>query len=56
MRKERCWVWFKVPLGGGTDVGLGASTTEQPGLLIEHPGYVSCRVPEWRGVQGPDLN
>ena len=30
--------------------GWVASTTEEPGLLIEHPGYVSCRVPEWRVV------
>ena len=38
--------------------GWVASTTEQAGLLIEHPSYVSCRVPEWRVVfkEPKDLN
>ena len=42
MRKERCWVWFKGGLSeeGHWMSGWVASTTEQPGLLIEHPGYV----------------
>ena len=60
MRKERCWVWFKGGLSeeGHWMWGWVASTTEQPGLLIEHPAYVSCRVPEWRVVfkEPKDLN
>ena len=60
MRKERCWVWFKGGLSeeGHWMSGWMASTTEEPGLLIEHPGYVSCRVPEWRVVfkEPKDLN
>ena len=60
MRKERCWVWFKGGLSeeGHWMSGWVASTTEEPGLLIEHPGYVSCRVPEWRVVfkEPKDLN
>ena len=60
MRKERCWVWFKGGLSeeGHWMPGWVASTSEQPGLLIEHPGYVSCRVPEWRVAfkEPKDLN
>ncbi len=37
--------------------GWVATQTDQAGLLIEHPGYVTCRVPEWRVVfkEPPDL-
>ena len=50
MRRERCWVWFKGGLAeqGHWMSGWVATQGDEPGLLIEHPGYVTCPVPEWQ--------
>ncbi len=50
MQKESCWVWFK---GGLKETGIWKSgftftTDEKPGVIIQSPTYVTCRVPEWR--------
>ncbi len=49
MKREKAWVWFKGGLNGGSWVsGFLASSTEEEGILIEKPDFISCRVPEWR--------
>jgi len=50
MRKERCWVWFRGGLNESSHWvgGFQASTDEQLGVLIQHPGYRDARVPAWR--------
>ena len=34
--------------GGYWQAGYMASTSDAGGLLIQHPEFVDCRVPEWR--------
>tara|TARA_Y100001968_G_C18731462_1_gene424713 strand:+ start:126 stop:350 length:225 start_codon:yes stop_codon:yes gene_type:complete len=50
MDKENCWVWFKGSLqgGGSWKGGFTFKTDENPGVLIQSPAYVQCRVPAWR--------
>ncbi len=49
MKKEKGWVWFKGDEKGGYWVsGFICSTSEEGGILIERPDFVSCRVPAWR--------
>ena len=50
MQRENCWVWFKGALknGGHWKGGFSYKKDDKPGILIESPAYVSCRVPEWR--------
>ena len=50
MFRESCWVWFKASLNevGCWKGGFLATTDEKSGILIENPGYVTCRVPDWR--------
>ena len=50
MIHENCWVWFKGELRerGCWKSGFTCSRDEKPGVLIQSPSYVSCRVPEWR--------
>ena len=50
MSRVNCWVWFKGSLNevGHWKGGFIGTKDENPGILIENPSYVSCRVPEWR--------
>ena len=50
MKTSKCWVWFKGSLneGGSWKEGFSCTFDEKPGILIESPSYVSCRVPNWR--------
>ena len=50
MERENCWVWFKGSLkdGGSWKGGFTYKKDEHPGVLIQNPAYVQCRVPEWR--------
>ena len=50
MEIENCWVWFKGSLkeGGMWKGGFTYKKDEKPGVLIQSPSYVACRVPEWR--------
>ena len=50
MKKENCWVWFKGSLkeGGVWKGGFTYKKDENPGVLIQSPAYVPCRVPIWR--------
>ena len=50
MERENCWVWFKGPLqgGGSWKGGFTYKKDENPGVLIQSPAYVPCRVPAWR--------
>ena len=50
MERENCWVWFKGSLkeGGEWKGGFTYKKDENPGVLIQSPGYVQCRVPDWR--------
>ena len=52
LRTSKCWVWFKGSLnkGGYWKEGFSCTFDEKPGILIESPAYVSCRVPNWRVV------
>mgnify|MGYP001404730872 CR=1 FL=1 len=56
MDKQNCWVWFKGSIDekGYWKEGFICRNDEGPGLLIESPGFVTCRVPEWRvSIQEP---
>ena len=65
MQRENCWVWFKGSLksGGSWKGGFTYKTDDQPGVLIQSPAYVQCRVPKWRisttepfdKYKGPDI-
>ena len=49
--RERCWVWMKgnpLKQQGCWSPGWHASKSKLGGYKIEHPDYVTCRVPEWR--------
>ena len=50
MEKENCWVWFKGSLkeGGIWKSGFTYKKDTNPGVLIQNPSYVQCRVPDWR--------
>ena len=50
MERENCWVWFKGSLkeGGVWKGGFTFKKDENPGVLIQNPAYVQCRVPDWR--------
>ena len=50
MDRENCWVWFKGSLkeGGSWKNGFTYKRDQYPGVLIQNPSYVTCRVPEWR--------
>ena len=50
MDRENCWVWFKGSLkgGGSWKGGFTYKKDENPGVLIQNPAYVQCRVPDWR--------
>ena len=50
MERENCWVWFKGSLkdGGSWKGGFTFKKDEKPGVLIQSPAYVQCRVPDWR--------
>ena len=50
MERENCWVWFKGSLkeGGAWKSGFSYKKDENPGVLIQNPAYVQCRVPDWR--------
>ena len=48
---SKCWVWFKGSVlnnGGYWKEGFTCTFDEKPGVLIESPAYVTCRVPTWR--------
>ena len=50
MERENCWVWFKGSLkdGGVWKGGFTYKKDENPGVLIQSPSYIQCRVPVWR--------
>jgi len=50
LKTSKCWVWFKGSLnnGGYWKEGFTCTFDENPGVLIESPAYVTCRVPSWR--------
>ena len=50
LKSSKCWVWFKGSLnkGGSWKEGFTCTVDEKPGVLIESPAYVTCRVPNWR--------
>ena len=50
LKTSKCWVWFKGSLnnGGSWKEGFTCTFDENPGVLIESPAYVTCRVPTWR--------
>ena len=50
LKTSKCWVWFKGSLnnGGYWKEGFTCTFDEKPGVLIESPAYVTCRVPTWR--------
>jgi len=50
LKTSKCWVWFKGSLnsGGYWKEGFSCTFDENPGVLIESPAYVTCRVPTWR--------
>ena len=65
MERENCWVWFKGSLkeGGAWKGGFTFKKDEKPGVIIQSPAYIQCRVPEWRisktepedKYQGPEI-
>ena len=50
LKTSKCWVWFRGSLNnsGFWKEGFTCTFDEKPGVLIESPAYVSCRVPTWR--------
>ena len=50
LKTTKCWVWFRGNLNGNGHWKEGFTCTfdEKPGILIESPAYVTCRVPNWR--------
>ena len=52
MKTLKCWVWFRGNLNsnGYWKEGFTCTFDEKPGILIESPAYVSCRVPNWRVI------
>ena len=58
MERENCWVWFKGShnQSGEWKGGFTYKKDEIEGVLIQHPGYVQCRVPDWRIVTTEPLD
>ena len=58
MDSENCWVWFKGSLkeGGVWKGGFTYKKDASPGVLIQNPSYVQCRVPEWRVTTSEPLD
>ena len=60
MKTSNCWVWFKGSLNnsGFWKEGFSCTFDEKPGVLIESPAFVTCRVPTWRVLtkEPEDLN
>ena len=58
MLRENCWVWFKGALNqkGYWKGGFTGTKDENPGILIENPSFLPCRVPEWRVALKEPLN
>ena len=60
MKTTKCWVWFRGSLNsnGFWKEGFTCTFDEKPGILIESPSFVSCRVPNWRvqTIEPEDLN
>ena len=52
LKTSKCWVWFRGNLEGNGfwKEGFTCTFDEKPGILIESPAFVSCRVPNWRVV------
>ena len=52
MKSLKCWVWFRGNLNssGYWKEGFTCTFDEKPGILIESPAFVSCRVPNWRVI------
>ncbi|WP_413678590.1 hypothetical protein [Prochlorococcus sp. MIT 0916] len=50
MERENCWVWFKGSLNesGTWKGGFTYKKDGNPGVLIQNPSFVQCRVPDWR--------
>ena len=50
LKTSKCWVWFKgsINSGGFWKEGFSCTFDDKPGVLIESPAYVTCRVPTWR--------
>ena len=50
--RERCWVWFRNnPLQTGDACwksGWYGCKSPLGGIYVEHPDYVSARLPDWR--------
>ena len=58
MDRENCWVWFKGSLkeGGVWKDGFTYKKDGNPGVIIQSPSYVQCRVPEWRVATSEPLD
>ncbi len=56
--KKKAWVWFKggYKENGKWISGFLATSDDEEGVLIEHPNFVTCRVPIWRVsfIEPPD--
>ena len=52
LKSLKCWVWFRGNLNtsGYWKEGFTCTFDEKPGILIESPAFVSCRVPNWRVI------
>tara|TARA_Y100001970_G_scaffold191525_1_gene232836 strand:+ start:600 stop:896 length:297 start_codon:yes stop_codon:yes gene_type:complete len=50
LKTSKCWVWFRGNLEGNGfwKEGFTCTFDEKPGILIESPAFVTCRVPNWR--------
>ena len=49
--RDRCWIWLKNNPLKDEAAWMGgwiASVSPLGGLLVEHPNYVTARVPDWR--------
>ncbi|WP_353291841.1 hypothetical protein [Synechococcus sp. M16CYN] len=49
--KLKCWVWLKGSSRQDCarwESGWVGIPSDLGGIRIEHPDYVSCRVPDWR--------
>tara|TARA_Y100000589_G_scaffold169323_1_gene160996 strand:- start:1087 stop:1311 length:225 start_codon:yes stop_codon:yes gene_type:complete len=52
LKALKCWVWFRgsIDSGGYWKDGFTCTFDEKPGILIESPAFISCRVPSWRVI------
>tara|TARA_Y100000589_G_scaffold264275_1_gene254924 strand:+ start:1924 stop:2172 length:249 start_codon:yes stop_codon:yes gene_type:complete len=55
LKTTKCWVWFRGSINGNGfwKDGFTCTYDEKPGILIESPSYVTCRVPTWRVMTTP---